>query len=224
MCACVLKHLWKKLKSQFSEQDHQCPSWSEKYSLSLNAAAVEGGKDCLTCAHHEWITHLNSFSIFPPSPTKASSLPKFQQPGTTWQAAIPEEGKGGKGEQTSQAHILEQVLFVFWIKLAFGVRTSRKFCSTSEQEGFCWAPNKGWTYQTLHKSVFCTLQAAAPLVWRKEKVYLQSCSQKGYYYYKNKHHLLWYILSKDPLISPDFFHSKASRQSLFQQEAKNTAI
>lgn len=104
----------------------------------------------------------------------------------------------------------------------FEVRTSSKFCSTSEQEGFCWAPNKGWMYQTLHKSVFCTLQAAASLVWRK--VYLQSCSQKGYYYYKNKHQVLWYIRSQNPLISPDFFRSKASRQSLFQQEAKNTAI
>lgn len=59
----------------------------------------------------------------------------------------------------------------------------------------------------------------------KKMVYLQSCSQKGCYHYcRKKQKLLWYILSKDPLISPDFFHSKTTRQSLFQQEAKNAAI
>lgn len=56
----------------------------------------------------------------------------------------------------------------------------------------------------------------------KEMVYLQSCSEKGwyYYYYKNKHKLLWYILSKEPLISPDFFTPKQPDSHFFSRKQK----
>lgn len=101
------------------------PAWIWEHSLSLNPAVVEGGKACFT-VHPPWVNPTpqqgSSISLtaseVSPSPTRASSLPKLpqqEQPGRQ----LPQRRARGANKPKLQAHILEQVLFVFWIKLAF---------------------------------------------------------------------------------------------------------
>lgn len=149
---------------------------SENHSLSWNPAVIGGeAKTVSLCTHPEWAWIVFSIILtasgVSPIPKERILTPRIPTTRNNLAGSCSRGGEGRENKPKLQEQILEQFLFeeFLWIKLAFlGVRRSSKFYSTSEQQGLYWAPNKRWTYQTLLKSVFCTLQAAASILWGKE--------------------------------------------------------
>lgn len=190
MCVCLCPEA---LQCQFSEQHHQ--HGSENHSLPSNPAVTAGGKIVSLCTHHEWITLLNRAPAFfsqpqkfPPSPAKA--LPKFpqqEQPGRQ----LPQRRGRGANKPKLQAHILEQVLFVFWIKLAFlRWEDSANSVPTLHKKDYIEPQIKDEHIRHCISQFSAHYKLLLHSCKEKKMVYLQSCSQKGsYYYYKNKHKL-----------------------------------
>lgn len=88
---CVLKHWWKKLKSQFSEQDHQSPPWIwEPLTVLKSSCYWRWGKDCFT-VYPPWVS-LNSVQHY------SHSLRSFPHP----QGKDPHSQNSNKQEQSGR--------------------------------------------------------------------------------------------------------------------------
>lgn len=191
VCTCVLKHLWKKLKSQFSEQDHQWPTWIWEPFTVLKSSCYWRRQRLfhyvpIMSESHIW-TVLQHFShslrSFPQPHFKHPKVPTTRN---NLAGSYSREGEGREGRADKpklQVHILEQVLSVFWIKLAFlGWGDPASSVPSLNKKDYIEPQIK---YEHIRNSISqfsansCgSLQAAVSLVWRKENGFICSLAHR----------------------------------------------